>query len=313
MNVRYRWLAGIAAAILFVVGPASAVLPAQAQDFRAVSSGTEQFDPTPDGVRMPAPFVKMFFGKREALQGGLFVTNGYFESDEMPIMGIDPHAGLDLALVKAPDNGFGRPIYAGGDGRAYRSYQRIPFEWTDPKTGTVHNLSIGGLLAEVRYSSDGGQTPNGWVAQMFHFSAVNTLLPHYEVPEIVKPDAEMWAKGVPVTASTIIGWMGDSGLNKNCEEQVNIVAGTVSRCPSWDRPHLHVQLYQGRGDCTAVCSKRNSVDPGGFWSQVWPGEWTGRQSDVKFNPYTPRPGVVKYGPQTAFLTTNRGEPMFAAP
>lgn len=279
--------------------------------------GRLEIDPTPPDVTVPAPFLKMFFGERDA-RNSVFVTNGYFEWDEIPIMGIDPHAGLDFSLVRAPDYGYGKPVFAGGPGRAYRSYQRIPFEWPDPKTGVVHNMSIGGLLVEVRYANPDG-TPNGWVAQFFHFSAANPELKYLPPVAngdgnwypglVVRPDAVLWDEGTVVAADTIIGYIGNSGLNKDCVEQFNLADGTVSRCASWDMPHLHVQLYKGRD---ANLRKQNIIDPLGHWSQVIPGEWTGRQADVRYNPYTPKPGAVVVGIQQVFVTDSHGRVLFAA-
>ncbi|HEU5187594.1 MAG TPA: hypothetical protein VFT87_03765 [Candidatus Saccharimonadales bacterium] len=293
----------------------------------------QKLNPVPPGVVMPKPFLKMFFKKSDASQA-IFVPNGFLGAlDEIPIVDVG-HDAIDINLVRPGvpnfDHGYGKPIYAGAPGRAYWSYQRIPFQWTNPETGQVDDQSIGGLVAEVRYSSDGGATWNGWVGQYFHFSRINPALNQGYFPPVqqgpgqwfpaglIQSNEALWAAGIPVQTDTIIGWMGNSGLNKNCVEAFDVATGTVGRCPSWDEPHLHYQLYGGR-NCTqvlkgevqlkleiAACTKVNIIDPAAWWAQV-SGEWG---VYPRFNIYTPWPGVLRYGPKSVFLTEN-GQPLYA--
>ncbi len=318
----------ISLAVLNTAGASSA---ADQPNRAAPAVQTQRLDPTPvDAPPIPRPFLKMFFSAADA-RNSIFVPSGWIGAlDENGIVGTG-HDAIDLNLPTHPDFGWGTPIYAGAYGRAYWSYQRIPSDWTDPATGIVHHISIGGLVAEVRYSEDGGATPNGQVAQMFHFSRVNPAL-HYLPPvfqgpgqwfpaDLIQSDATMWGLGTPVKPDTIIGWMGYSGLNKDCVEDFDVVTGTVSRCPSWDKPHVHVQFYGGR-NCTALrygevqlnvsvqlaaCTKRDIIDPASWWAQV-SGEWG---TLPHFNVYTPVPGVLRYGPRSVFLTDRFGLPIYA--
>lgn len=312
----------LAAAVLLTapaVGQANAEPSLQAT---ANSLWRTGFDPTPEGVQMPGPITRVPLRKADA-QGAIYVPNGYHTSaDELPVLGSLPdHFSLDITLEGKPQNGHGAPILAGMRGRAYRTYQYIPFDWTDPKTGVVHRKSVGGIIVEVRQASPEDPTkPGEWVSQFLHFSAANpslTYLPPVPTADggyfpqgLLQSNQALWDLGVEVQADTVIGWMGRSGLNKDCVEVFNLATGEVQECSaaqSWDVTHLHWQLYRGR-DANNV--KRNIVDIPGIWGQVWPGEWPG-VAKPSFNPYTPVPGLLRAGPKTALITNQFGRPLYA--
>ncbi len=329
MNTKLRWLGALAAVVVAgsLIAPVEGSIAAspQAGCVGELPPPKAQIDPTPLGVVVPPRGPKMIFAARDACNS-IFVPNGMMGAlDENNISGLG-HDALDIALANHPNNGWGKPIYAGVHGRAYRSYQRIPDVWTDPQTGIKHDISTGGLLVEVRYYDADGVH----VMQMFHFSRVNTNLryfaPEYQGPgqwfprDVLRSDEEMWRDGTEVWPDTIVGWMGYSGLNLDCVEAFDVVTGTVTECASWDRPHVHVQFYGGRV-CSAAqtsemqlgkvvvtsCTKQNIIDPAGWWAQV-SGEWG---MVPHFNVYTPLPGLLRYGPKSVFMVDAYGRPLFA--
>jgi murein DD-endopeptidase MepM/ murein hydrolase activator NlpD len=121
--------------------------------------------PTPVAQDQLQPFLKLPFKKSDGKNSAI-ISNGYkMAANEIPIAGPDDHTALDFEFTKQKDHGYGLPILAADDGRAYFSYQYLSGSWTDAQ-GVAHQIGVGGgLFVEVRHC-------NGWVTQSLHLSKV---------------------------------------------------------------------------------------------------------------------------------------------
>lgn len=283
----------------------------------------------PAGSVIPSPFLKLPFRQADG-KLSLWDSEAWLTSpDELAIDGEvngDLHAANDLEFVNKPDYGYGLPVLAAADGRAYFSYQYTSGIWTDPATGITHQVGWGaGLFVEIRHAKD--QPGNrGWVTQYIHLSKVAPGLPYLKPdavsdpadpthPDwfptgILKEDNALWNVGVPVKQGQVIGYQGDTGIGFGWKDNFDPATGQVAPrnravLKPWDPPQLHFQLYQGRVNGV----KQNIVDPFGLYSQVCPGEWSPLHTNV--NPYTPVPGQVRTAPVSAFLTDRTGQPEYA--
>jgi len=287
----------------------------------------------PEGSSIPVASMKLPLRERDAL-GSLYDTQGWLTSpDELDVDAETNgawHQANDLELVRQPDHGYGLPILAAADGRAYYSYEYRSGSWTDAN-GTVHQVGWGGgLFVEVRHSvKQGGKAvPTGWVSQYIHLSGVASGIPYLRptaVPDLNDPDHPdwtpsvirqsddvMWSLGVPVRQGQVIGYMGDTGVGLDWKDDFNPDTGIVTPrnrvlLPAWDPPQLHFQLYQGRING----AKQNIVDPFGWYAQVCPGEWQPFQPHV--NPYGYLPGFMRATKNSAWVTDRFGHLEYAAP
>jgi murein DD-endopeptidase MepM/ murein hydrolase activator NlpD len=321
----------VAATLVFVGAGPAASYAAGAGPLSSSPSGQACLMGTPPaGSTMPAPFLRLPFRASDAWDS-LYDTEGWFTSpDELPIVGEtngDLHRANDLEFVRSHDHGYGLPVLAAADGRAYYSYQYIAGSWTDPATGITHQVGLGGgLFVEVRHAKD--QPGNrGWVTQYIHLSRVAAGLP-YLAPEaeddpndpahpdwfpapITQDDDTLWNVGVPVRQGQVIGYMGDTGIGLDWKDNFDVATGKVAPrnravLRPWDPTQLHFQLYQGRVNG----AKQNIVDPFGLYSQVCPGEWNPHAP--RQNPYGKVPGHLKAGHVTAWVTDHSGRPQYAA-
>jgi len=307
-----------------VVVPASSV--AATQQNQAVQSCL--VDSPPQGT-MPKPFLKLPFRQRDGV-ASLWDSEGWITSpDELAIddeTNGDLHGANDFEFVRQSDHGYGLPVLAAADGRAYYSYQYISGSWID-SSGKTHQVGWGaGLVVEIRHAKDVPGGDRGWVTQYIHLSGVAPGIPYlaptavndpndpqhpdwFPAP-LVQDDDTLWNTGVPVKAGQVIGYQGDTGIGLDWKDNFNVVTGQITprdrvKYPSWDPPQLHFQLYQGRVNG----AKQNIVDPLGNYAQICPGEFTPWQPST--NPYTPFPGVVRTAKQSAFLTDTFGQPLYA--
>lgn len=298
-------------------------MPLGGEAFASPTEEAKRFkplDPTPAGKYVPQPCICLPFAAKAARQS-IYVTNGWHNAaDENGYTGLDVHAALDLELVNTPDHGYGVPLLAAADGRVYYSYQYTSEQWTDPATGTTHQIGVGaGLVIELRLGAD----DSSFVLQYIHPSAVAEGVPYlkpeptdvpgdwYPAPLVQGSNADLWKLGKPVTTGEIIGWQGDSGVGFDWKDDFDPTTGTIAprdrkAKPPWDPTQLHFQMYQGRKNG----AKQNIIDPTGIYGQPRPGEWNmGHRHE--YNPYGNVPGELRVGPRTAFFTDDEGRPLYA--
>lgn len=246
------------------------------------------------------PFLKLPFRQDDGKKS-LSITNGWLMSeDEIAIAGPDPHRALDLELVNSPDHGYGMPVLAAADGRAYYTYQYFSDSYTDPQ-GKTHQVGLGaGLVVEVRHC-------NGYVTQYIHVSKVAEGIPYLKPEPSATPgdwvpvglfqsNQTLWQTGVPVKAGEVIGWQGDTGVGLDWKDDFNLETGQVAprdrqKFPAWDPPQLHFQVYGGRIDG----AKQNILDPSDIYGQI----------TLQTNPYQKKPGHFTVGSKTLWLGKNQ--------
>lgn len=267
-------------------------------------------NPGPAGAIVPQPFLKLPFRERDG-RDSLIISNGWLTAtDEEPFTSPGRHGALDFEFTRQHDHGYGLPVVAAADGRAYFTYQNLTGPWVDAQ-GVTHRIGLGaGLVVEVRHA-------NGFVTQYIHLSTVAQGLPYLQpepdpdvpgdwIPSgLFQSNDALWALGVPVHAGQFLGTQGDTGIGLDWNDNFNPATGKVAprdrrALPPWDPTQLHFQVYMGRDD-NAV--KRNIIDPsGGYW-QI---------GTSAHNQYTPRPGTFCTGPTSLWLTDQHGQLLYAA-
>lgn len=300
-----RAMTGLLVCMTTAAGLVAVAAPAQAH-----SSGNQcvTANAAPAGSSAPAPFLKLPFRERDG-RNSLTISNGWVNAlDEEPFTGPGDHKALDFEFTRQPDHGYGLPVVAAADGRAYFSYQNWTENWTD-SNGATHRLGFGaGLVVEVRHS-------NGFVTQYIHLATVAQGIPYLR-PEasaipgdwvpvgLFQSNETLWNLGVPVRAGQVLGTQGDTGIGDNWNDNFNVETGVVAprdrqTLRPWDPPQLHFQIYQGRVDG----AKQNILDPsGGYWHVGLDGR----------NQYTPRAGKFCTGPTSLWLTGRNGKALYAA-
>lgn len=171
----------------------------------------------PDGAVVPEPFLELPFRAQDGRRS-LTVSNGWITaSDEEQFTGPGIHAALDFEFSRQPDHGYGLPVLAAADGRAYYTYQNLTDFWRDDQ-GVSHRIGLGGgLVVEVRHH-------NGFVTQYIHLATIAPGIPYLrpepdpDVPGdwiptgLFQSNEVLWELGVPVRQGQIIGTQGDTGI-----------------------------------------------------------------------------------------------------
>lgn len=303
-----RGLALFLSGLVAAIGMAVAV-PAQAAQVGSQhgQQSCEAPNAAPPGAVKPVPFLKLPFRMRDGLLS-LQVTNGWVTStDEETYTGPGLHRSLDFEFMRQQDHGYGLPVVAAADGRAYFTYQNLTDVWVDPQ-GVAHRIGVGaGLVVEVRHA-------NGFVTQYIHLATVAKGIPYLrpeadpDVPGdwipsgLFRTNEELWEFGVPVRQGQVIGTQGDTGIGLDWNDDFDVETGKVAPrnrelLKPWDPPQLHFQVYNGRING----AKQNIIDAAdGYW-----------QNTIK-NRYTPRPGKFCLGPNHLWLTGPGGQPLYAA-